>query len=321
MPDSEYKILVTGARGQIGADLVPALNRRYGMERVLSCGRHSPTTAVGRFEILDVTDFQALVHAVSRHGITTIYHLAGILSAKGEKNPEACWQINLNGLRNILEVARLHRCRVFWPSSIAVFGPRTPKRNTPQETVLDPVTLYGITKAAGEYLCQYYCSHHGVDVRSLRFPGIISHRAQPGGGTTDYAVEIFHEALAKSRYQCFVRSDTTLPMLYMPDALDAVFLLMDAAPSRIRVRTSYNVTGLSFTALQLAEEIRKHLPGFQAVFQPDERQGIADSWPSSIDDSPARRDWGWKPSHDLAAIVTDMLGHLGKDMGQGGRNE
>ncbi|NLC71530.1 MAG: NAD-dependent epimerase/dehydratase family protein [Desulfuromonadaceae bacterium] len=320
MDDSlENMILVTGATGQIGSDLVPALQKRYGMERIISCGRNLPRSPMGRFEILDVTDRQSVLNTVSRHGVTTIYHLAGILSAKGERHPEDCWQVNIHGLRNILEAARVCRCRVFWPSSIAAFGPRTPKQNTPQEAVLDPVTLYGITKATGEYLCQYYFLRHGVDVRSLRFPGIISYRTHPGGGTTDYAVEIFHEALAQSRYHCFVRSDTRLPMLYMPDALDSIFLLMKSDPACITVRTSYNVTGISFTVLQLAEEIRKHLPDFEIFFQPDDRQQIADSWPSVIDDSQARLDWGWRPSHDLAGLVKDMLSHLARRKARKGK--
>ena len=303
-------ILVTGATGQVGTDLVPALQKWHGEEKIISCGRNVPPHPMGKFLVLDVTDRQALFQAVEQYRITTIYHLAGILSARGEKNPEACWDINLNGLRNVLQAAFIHRTRVFWPSSIAVFGPTTPKKNTPQQTVLDPVTLYGITKAAGEYLCQYYFLRYGVDVRSLRLPGIIGYRALPGGGTTDFAVEIFHDALDKGSYRCFVRPDTCLPMLYMPDALNAIFRLMGADPSAITVRTAYNVTGVSFTALQLAQEIGRHLPAFQPVFEPDERQRIADSWPSVIDDYQARRDWKWQPSYDLASMVADMLAHL-----------
>ena len=276
-----------------------------------------PASVISRFSMLLTQG--AVIKFFETYPIQTVFHLAGILSARGEEHPSSCWDVNISGLKNILDTAREKGCRVFWPSSIAVFGPHTPKRNTPQQTVLDPTTMYGVTKVAGELLCQYYADHFGVDVRSLRFPGIISYRAHPGGGTTDYAVEIFYEALKTGYYQCFVGPKTCLPMMYMPDAIQSILGLMNAPPENIRVRTSYNITGVSFAAEDLVAEIQKRIPTFECSYAPDFRQQIADSWPSEIDDSQARQDWGWKHRFDLEAIVDDMLEKLGKETALGGK--
>lgn len=308
-------ILVTGAKGQIGSDLTAALRRRYGATAVLETDLQ-PAAAngagghAGPYTTLDVTDKKRLEEVVSGHQVHTIYHLASLLSARGEDKPELCWRVNMDGLRNVLDVAARQNIRVFWPSSIAVFGDHAPRVDTPQDTVLQPATMYGITKVSGELLCRYYAERYEVDVRSLRLPGIISYTANAGGGTTDYAVEIFHEALATGRYTCFVRPDTRLPMMYMPDTIRAILELMEADSEAITVRTSYNITGSSFSAGELADEIRRHLPSFECRFVPDSRQNIADSWPATIDDSQARLDWGWKTEYDLPAIVSDMLENL-----------
>lgn len=310
------KILVTGATGQIGSELTLALREKYGSENVVAAGHRKPPAArlkeTGPFITLDVTDRAQVDKAVREHGITEIYHLAAILSASGEQSPDLAWRVNMEGLYNVLEVARQTGVeRVFWPSSIAVFGPKTPKENTPQDTILSPTTMYGITKVAGELLCEYYHRRYGLDVRGLRFPGIISSETPPGGGTTDYAVEIFYAAVRGEPYTCFVRPDTVLPMMYMPDCLKATLMLMEADPSRLRFRI-YNVTGMSFSAAELAEEIRKRVPGFRVEYKPDFRQDIADSWPRTIDDSAAREDWGWEPDYDLPRMVEDMLNALRK---------
>jgi nucleoside-diphosphate-sugar epimerase len=257
--------------------------------------------------VLDVTHSQHLQAVIEQHQIDTIYHLAGLLSAKGEQQPDLCWDVNINGLRNVLEAAKTHQIKVFWPSSIAVFGPHTPKLDTPQIAVEDPSTMYGITKVAGELLCNYYAQQFGVDVRSLRLPGIISYSTPPGGGATDFAVEIFYAALQHGVYNCFVRPETRLPMMYIPDAIRAIFDLMQADLASIKVRTSYNVAAVSFSAEELVAEIQKHLPDFTCRYIPDFRQAIADSWPSAIDDSKARADWGWQHIYDLSALVKDML--------------
>ncbi|MEM9904391.1 MAG: NAD-dependent epimerase/dehydratase family protein [Cyanobacteria bacterium P01_D01_bin.44] len=302
-------ILVTGASGQIGSDLVPMLRGQYGDTQVIASGRRwQPSQS--EYEVLDVTDRQRLQVLIEQYSIETIYHLAGILSAKGEHQLETCWQVNINGLRNVLELAKSYQLKVFWPSSIAVFGPKTPKLNTPQDTVLAPSTLYGITKVTGELLCQYAAQRFGVDVRSLRLPGIISYRALPGGGTTDFAVEMFYAALQDKPYTCFVSPETQLPMMYMPDALQAILQLMQAEASALTVRTSYNLTAMSFTAAELAAEIRRQVPGFVCRYRPDFRQAIADSWPVVIDDTQAQKDWGWQPTYDLPAMVKDMLHQL-----------
>ena len=319
-------ILVTGARGQIGSDLAKALRARDGDRAVLetdllpppSNGKPSPGSpspdAPGLYEVLDVTDRQRLEALVTQYRVDTIYHLASLLSAKGEQQPELSWHVNLDGLRNVLDVARAYGLRVFWPSSIAVFGPTTPREATPQRTVLEPATMYGVTKVSGELLCQYYAHRFGVDVRSVRLPGIISYSTPPGGGTTDYAVEIFYEALRHGAYTCFVGPETRLPMMYMPDAIKAMLDLMDAAAPALSVRTSYNVAALSFTAAELAAEIRRRLPGFECRYAPDFRQQIADSWPATVDDRVARADWGWRPDYDLPALVDDMLAKLSKKL-------
>jgi nucleoside-diphosphate-sugar epimerase len=304
------RILVTGSQGQLGSDLVIALRQRHGETQVIDSGRSPPTTNQPLYEVLDVTDQQRLRALIKQHEIDTIYHLAGLLSATGEQHPDRCWEININGLRNVLEAARLYGLRVFWPSSIAAFGPHTPKLDTPQITVTDPSTLYGITKATGELLCHYYFDRFGVDIRSLRLPGIISYSAPPGGGTTDFAVEIFDAALRHRTYTCFVRPETRLPMMYMPDAISAILRLMQADAALIKIRSSYNVTAISVSAAELVAEIQKHLPDFTCRYVPDFRQAIADSWPTVIDDSRARSDWGWQHTYDLAAIVADMLAKL-----------
>jgi len=306
------KILVTGATGQIGSELTLALRRRYGSENVVAAFHRTPLPPPlkdsGPSVRLDVTDRAELEEAVRKYKPNAIYHLAAILSAKGEENPAAAWRVNLGGLYNVLEVARVRQ--VFWPSSIAVFGPKTPKDNTPQDTILCPTTMYGVTKVAGEYLCDYYARRFRLDVRGVRYPGIISSETPPGGGTTDYAVEMFYAAVKGERYTCFVRPDTVLPMMYMPDCLKAAIQLMEADPSSLTRRADYNVAAMSFSAEELAAEIRKHVPSFQVEYRPDFRQEIADSWPRSIDDSAAREDWGWEPSYDLSRMVEDMLARL-----------
>ncbi|MCR4392168.1 MAG: NAD-dependent epimerase/dehydratase family protein [Candidatus Acetothermia bacterium] len=307
-------ILVTGATGQIGSELTLALRERYGREQVVAAGHRrtppEPLRSSGPFVTLDVTDRAQVEEVVRKYKTEVVYHLAAVLSASGERDPKLAWRVNMEGLYNVLEAARAHGIRqVFWPSSIAVFGPRTPRDLTPQDTVLSPTTMYGVTKVAGELLCEYYARRYGLDVRGLRFPGIISSETPPGGGTTDYAVEMFYAAVKGEPYTCFVRPDTTLPMMYMPDCLRAALELMDADPSRLRYRM-YNITGMSFSAGELAAEIKKPMPSFICTYAPDFRQAIADSWPRSIDDSAAREDWGWEPKYDLAAMVEDMLGAL-----------
>lgn len=308
-------ILVTGVTGQIGSELIFELRKSFGRDNVLAAG-HSKAPAdellkSGPFEYLDTTDRSAIERTVSKYGIDCIYHLAGVLSAVGEKNPQLAWQVNLESLRNVLEVAREKVVKqVFWPSSIAVFGPETPRVKVPQETTLIPRTVYGIAKVAGELLCNYYYQRYGLDVRSLRYPGIISSETPPGGGTTDYAVEIFYEAIKKKRYTCFVRRDTVLPMLYMPDCISGTIELMEADPSKLTVRTSYNLGGLSFSAEDLANEIRKIIPEFVCAYEPDFRQKIADSWPQSVDDAKAREDWGWRPKYDTESMTRDMVEKL-----------
>ncbi|NYZ77297.1 L-threonine 3-dehydrogenase [Candidatus Micrarchaeota archaeon] len=306
-------ILVIGATGQIGSDLVPELRKRYGNSNVVAMAHKSQPSAelsAGPVEFADAGDKEALLGVVKKHNIDTIYHLASILSAKGEQNPDLAWKVNMESLKNVLDLAREHKLKVFWPSSIAAFGPTTPRDKTPQRTVLEPGTMYGVTKVAGELLCNYYFKKYGVDVRGLRYPGLISYKALPGGGTTDYAVAIFYEALKAKRYECFVREDTVLPMMYMPDAIKGTIQLMEADASKITIRTNYNFAGISFSVKELANEIKKHIPEFTCTYKPDFRQAIADSWPRSIDDSQARKDWGWKHEYDLAKMTKDMLEKL-----------
>ena len=314
-------ILVTGARGQIGSDLVPALRSQYPTAQIIASGRQrieiNKKLDLIAYEILDITDNLHLQKIIEQYQVGTIYHLAGVLSAKGEQNPQRCWNVNVNGLKNVLEAAKSYHLKVFWPSSIAVFGSSTPKLNTPQITIKEPATMYGITKVAGELLCQYYAHQFGVDVRSLRLPGIISYKTPPGVGTTDFAVEIFPQAVRYRTYKCFVRPETRLPMMYILDAIKAILQLMQAEPATINLGSSYNLAALSFSAAELVAEIQKHIPDFTCYYQPDYRQAIADSWPSVIDDSQARADWGWQHSYDLAALVADMLEHFSCQLAKG----
>jgi nucleoside-diphosphate-sugar epimerase len=311
MAKETKQILITGAAGQIGSELALALRSRHGGSRVLITDivrPAGPLAESGPFETLDVTDRAALGELLRKYRIDTVYHLAALLSATGETNPQRAWAVNINGLYNILEAAReLGLGRVFSPSSIAVFGPATPRENAPQDTVLDPRTIYGVTKVAGELLCDYYVRKYGLDVRGCRYPGIISHQTLPGGGTTDYAVAIFYEAVKNGRYTCFLRADTRLPMMYMPDCLKCTLDLMEADFAGLKHHANFNVTAMSFSAGELAAEIRKKMPAFVCEYEPDFRQEIADSWPDSVDDSAARREWGWKPSYDLVRMTDDML--------------
>lgn len=306
------RILIVGANGQIGTELTHALVARHGPDAVVTSDLAPDGRVLGlRHEVLDATEATALTDIVERHGITQIYLLAAALSARGEQHPKWAWDLNMKGLLNVLELARTHKLeRVFWPSSIAAFGPSTPRDNTPQKTVMEPTTIYGISKLAGEGWCAWYHRNHGVDVRSLRYPGLISWKTLPGGGTTDYAIDIFHSALSTGRYACFLGPQTCLPMMYMPDAIRATLELMDAPSESVRERGSYNLAGVSFTPAELAAAIARRLPGFEMEYHPDFRQAIADSWPRSIDDLAARSDWGWRAQYDLDAIVADMLANV-----------
>ena len=308
------RILVIGASGQIGVELTLALRAKYGKDAVYASDlrdMNSLLEGTGPYVPLDVMDKSHLTELVLEHGITQIYLLAAMLSATGEKNPIAAWNLNMQGLLNVLEIARDHSLnKVFWPSSIAIFGPTSPKVNCPQQTIIEPVTVYGISKHAGEFWCQYYHQKFGVDVRSIRYPGLISYKTPPGGGTTDYAVDIYHQALKTGNYTCFLSADTFLPMMYMPDAIRATIELMEAPAESIKIRTAYNLSAMSFSPTQIAESIKLHIPDFRIDYQPDFRQAIADSWPQSIDDAPARADWGWKEEFDLKSMTADMLKHL-----------
>ena len=309
------RILITGATGQIGSELTLALREKYGNEQVVASGRKTPPSQAivdsGPFLFLDVTDQGALEKAIVEYEIDTIFHLASLLSAVAEAHPQLAWKINMSGLTNILEVARAHTCSVFFPSSIGAFGPTTPQDHTPQDTLQQPTTIYGITKLSGELLCNYYFKRFGVDCRGVRYPGLISYIAPPGGGTTDYAVEIFHAALSKGNYTCFLRPDTRLDMMYMPDAINAAISLMKAEASSLIHRNGYNITAMNFTPAELADAIRTHIPGFTIDYQTDPlRQAIADSWPHSMDDSVARREWGWQPQFSMEQMVDDMLTKL-----------
>jgi nucleoside-diphosphate-sugar epimerase len=310
------RILITGAFGQIGSELTPVLRKKYGRDNVLATGRRVPeglsdSNSNGTVAALDVTDARAVAEIVESHDIDVIYHLAAILSARGEHDPGLTWEINMGGLRNVLDVARsVPECRMFWPSSIGAFGPDTPRDNTPQDTVMRPTTVYGVTKVAGELLCDYYFRRFNLDVRGVRYPGVISSEHLPGGGTTDYAVEIFHAAVREGRYKAFLREDCVLPMIYMPDCIDAAIELMDADLSRLVHHNGFNVAAMSFSVGELAAEIKKHIPEFVCEFAPDERQATADSWPRSIDDSAARAEWDWRPKFDLVRTTADMLARL-----------
>ena len=305
------KILVIGASGQIGVELTIALRKIYGNANVIASDLREQNPLLegtGPYVSLDVMNKEMLHVQVIRQGITQIYLLAAILSATGEKNPNLAWKLNMQSLINVLDIAKeenLHK--VYWPSSIAVFGPTSPKQNCPQQTIIEPITVYGISKYAGEFWCNYYFNRYGVDVRSLRYPGLISYKSLPGGGTTDYAVEIYHAAKNRETYECFLEEDTYLPMMYMPDAIRATIELMEAPKEQIKIRTSYNLSGMSFSPKEIAQEIKKSIPEFKIIYKPDSRQAIANSWPQSIDDSVATAAWGWKAEYDLKEMTADML--------------
>jgi len=308
------KILIIGACGQIGTELTQKLRSIYGTENVIASDIRKMSTDVvnsGPFEVVNALDYNQIQHLVEVHEITDVYLMAALLSATAEKNPAFAWDLNMNSLFHVLNLARAKKIqKVFWPSSIAVFGPTTPKEHTPQYTIMEPTTVYGISKQSGERWCEYYHHVYGVDVRSVRYPGLVSWSSPPGGGTTDYAVAIFHEALSKGSYECFLSSDTKMPMMYMDDAIQATIQIMQAEGDALSIRSSYNLAAMSFTPAELAAEISKQLPDFTISYAPDSRQQIADSWPASIDDSEARRDWGWQPQYDLAQMTVAMLDNL-----------
>ncbi len=308
------KILVIGACGQIGVELTLALRKIYGNNQVVASDLREENPLLkgtGPYVTLDVMNKEMLHVMVIRQNITQIYLLAAILSATGEKNPHLAWSLNTQSLLNVLEISKDENVKkVYWPSSIAVFGPTSPRANCPQQTIIEPITVYGISKFAGEFWCNYFYQRYKVDVRSLRYPGLISYKSQPGGGTTDYAVEIYYDALEEKKYDCFLREDTYLPMMYMPDAIRATIELMEAPADKISVRTSYNIHGMSFSPKEIAAEIKNHLPDFNIFYKPDYRQDIADSWPQSIDDRVAQQDWNWKPEYDLPSMTKDMLANI-----------
>ena len=316
----DNNILVIGSSGQIGSELVMKLREIYGNDHVFATDIKQPTKEVrksGPFQILDVLDFNNLLHFLVRFNITEIYNLAAVLSGNAEKIPLQAWDINMKALMNTLEAARESGAKkLFWPSSIAVFGPTTPRHNTPQVTVMEPNTVYGISKLAGERWGEYYQKHYGVDFRSVRYPGLISYKTEPGGGTTDYAVEIFFDAIKKGRYQCFLKEDTALPMMFMDDAIANTIKLMQVDPKQLSLRSSYNMAGISFDPKQLAIEIQKYIPDFAITYKPDFRQTIADSWPASIDDSIARKDWGLKTTYDLKKMTVTMLEKIREMLGK-----
>lgn len=304
-----------GALGQIGTELVEQLRAERGQDHIIAADIREPEGDYpeGPFELLDTLDKSRLNEVVSRYQVKEIYQMAALLSATAEKNPDFAWKLNMEGLLNVLDMAKDKVIdKVFWPSSIAVFGPSTPRTNTPQTTIMDPGTVYGISKLAGERWCEYYHAKYGVDVRSIRYPGLISYKSPPGGGTTDYAIDIFHKALEEGEYTCFLAEDTTLPMMYMPDAIKATIGIMNAPIGQIKIRSSYNISGTSFSPAQIAEKIAENVPGFTISYKPDFRQEIASGWPASIDDSTAQRDWGWNKEFDLDQMCTDMLDNLKK---------
>jgi nucleoside-diphosphate-sugar epimerase len=308
------KILVIGASGQIGVELTLALRKLYGNAHVVASDLREENDLLkgtGPYVSLDVMNKEMLHVQVIRQNFTQIYLLAAILSATGEKNPNLAWNLNMQSLLNVLDIAREEKLhKVYWPSSIAVFGPTSPKENCPQQTIIEPSTVYGISKYAGEFWCNYFHHRFGVDIRSLRYPGLISYKSSPGGGTTDYAIEIFHEAIEEKKYTCFLKPDTYLPMMYMPDAIRGTIELMEAPADKITIRTSYNFSAMSFSPADIGNEIKKYLPDFSLTYKPDYRQTIADSWPGSVNDSYARNDWGWKSEYDLQRMTKDMLENL-----------
>lgn len=312
------KILILGSCGQVGTELVENLQNIYGANNVVASdirNSDNPVFKESEFEILDVLDHQRIKEIFTKHKPTVVYHLAALLSATAEANPKFGWDLNMNGLFSIFDACLEHGVkRVFWPSSIAVFGPTSPKVNTPQTTILEPNTIYGISKLAGERYCEYYHNRYGLDVRSIRYPGLIGWKSLPGGGTTDYAVDIFHQALKTNHYECFLKEDTMLPMMHMEDAVRATIEIADAPADKVKIRSSYNIAGCSFDPKGLSEEIRKHEPDFTIDYKIDHRQAIAESWPQSIDDSQARKDWGWEPKYNLENLVTDMLTNLKKNL-------
>ena len=312
----EKRILIIGASGQIGNELTMSLRNRYGNQNVIASDLREASTPVmesGPFEILDAMDGKATEKAIKKYNITDVYLMAAMLSATAEKFPVKGWDLNMSSLFNVLNLAKDKKIkRIFWPSSIAVFGPTTPKTNTPQHTIMEPTTVYGISKQTGERWCEYYHKRYGVDVRSIRYPGLISYKTPPGGGTTDYAIEIFHEALKEKKYTCFLSAQTALPMMFMDDAIDATVNIMLAPSQKIKIRNAYNLAALSFTPQELAVSIQKHIPDFTIAYQPDFRQAIADSWPASIDDSQARKDWGWEHRIDLDTLTKIMIENLRK---------
>ena len=306
-------ILVIGANGQLGSELVEALRSKFGVDNILATDIRKPENSTGPFEILDVMDFSKLRSIVQENKINEIYHLAAFLSAKAEENQQIAWDLNMQGLLNVLNIAKEDvSIKVYWPSSIGVFGPSTPKKNTPQESYTDTNTVYGISKLAGERWCQYYHEKFGVDVRSLRYPGLIGYKSLPGGGTTDYAVDIFYKAIKREHFECFLEKDCHLPMMYMEDAVKATIKIMAAPAEQIKIRSSYNLSSMSFSPEEIYEAIRAKYPEFAISYNPDFRQKIADSWPHSIDDTNAREDWGWEHKFDLDDLVEVMVTTLEK---------
>lgn len=313
------RILVTGATGQIGSELIPALRKRYGPDNVIAAGHKTMPDKEflegGPFLSLDVRDFVSIEKIVKEYHIDTFYHMAALLSSAAEKDPQLAWDVNINGLRNILETARQFDCSVFFPSSIGAFGPSTPAENTPQDTIQRPTTIYGIMKVTGELLCDYYCRSFGVDTRGLRFPGLISYKTMPKGGTTDYAVEVFYAAVKAKKYECFLKQGTRLDMMYMPDAVRGAIELMEAEPAKLIHRNAFNVTAMSLAPEDIYAEIKKHIPDFTMTYKIDPvRQAIADSWPHHMDDTAARKEWGWRPEYDLAAMTKEMIEKLSEKM-------
>ncbi len=310
------KILIIGACGQIGTELTQRLRAIHGTENVIASDIRKLNVDVvnsGPFEVVNALDYNQIQHLIEVHHIETVYLMAALLSATAEKNPAFAWDLNMNSLFHVLNLAKAKKIKkIFWPSSIAVFGPTTPKENTPQYTIMEPSTVYGISKQSGERWCEYYHSVYGVDVRSVRYPGLISWSSPPGGGTTDYAVDIFHKALSENKYECFLSENTKMPMMYMDDAIRATIEIMDAPPENIKIRSAYNLAAMSFTPKEIAFEIQKHLPDFSITYAPDFRQKIADSWPASVDDSFARKDWNWQQKYDLANMTLEMLQMLQK---------